>query len=271
MKIRICFVPAIMALLFSMLVSFSSQAYARHWQWIESNDYYGYFVDTESIKPNVDGAGQFNSANLWLKVQYSEQGLRNDWENKLEPWMNVSELLKGSTMINMDIDFFSGEISVYSRDFVDQEGNVRFHSKYFKTNVDRHVFYAPVFAYVEDYLTGDGCYNHLKNGGIIPITGSKDLGLYYMAWRTRYSKKINDLIVPEYVFRKFPTGTSEIVYYLTPDFKGQAMQSAWAEFKPEGGAWHKDDKYSEPKSIVPGSVGEVAFMKLKDYIDNSTY
>lgn len=152
-----------------LLLQFSSVSLAlqHQWQWIESNDNYGFFLDTQTIRPHYMDGNNADYADVWMMVKYSYAGAKKTLDSYGNTYVKPEKLQDGYGMYRLRLYFWSGNVQ---RNFVGlymKDGTLLVqYTKAAEKNVDTHHFYQPVMYYTIDYLTGNheyAIYNHGKN------------------------------------------------------------------------------------------------------------
>ena len=80
-----------------LLLQFSnvSQALQHQWQWIESNDYYGFFLDTQTISPHYVYGDNADYTDVWMMVKYSYEGAKDELDSYDNTYVKPEKLQDG--------------------------------------------------------------------------------------------------------------------------------------------------------------------------------
>nr|DAQ51957.1 MAG TPA: Surface-adhesin protein E [Caudoviricetes sp.] len=119
-------------LMFIISLLFSATTYAAHWQWIDSDDKYGIFFDTDTIcyrsiprYPIKDASMNFTAVKVWLKVIYTQEGANDIAQaNKNDQFYNLDHSLHLENFYFTDNTHQTFEIIYY-----DHNGDVLYRNK----------------------------------------------------------------------------------------------------------------------------------------------
>lgn len=117
---------------FAVLFCSSSISYASNWQWINSDDKYGIFFDTDTIcyrsiprYPIKDASMNFTAVKVWLKVIYTQEGANDIAQaNKNDQFYNLDHSLHLENFYFTDNTHQTFEIIYY-----DRNGDVLYRNK----------------------------------------------------------------------------------------------------------------------------------------------
>lgn len=149
---------------FLLIVINCSVVFAEsNWEWIESNDYYGKFIDSNSIEIHREPiSNRLDYIYVWAKIVYSYEGARrhcNSYNLKLSPDNLSYSLMK--LKLNPRYSQVIRERIV----FYDKNNEVLYENRNDNNSFDvyYHKFYAPYLYYTVDKITDNHEYLRYKS------------------------------------------------------------------------------------------------------------
>lgn len=148
---RLLFFISIIVLFLTPVTCFAAN---HNWQWVSSNDKYGYFLDTNTIRLQKNGYGRAIKASVWMKVKYTYQGAISEIDY-FNANISPSTLQDGESINELNIDLIHGEIDVNRVALYDKNGNILYtNNKTTQTDVIHAGFFSPIYNYLISYISG---------------------------------------------------------------------------------------------------------------------
>ena len=85
-----------------------------NWVWVYSNAKYGFNLNTDYITTHKNENGKVDSADIWMRINYTYEGAKADLEHFDVSSVNASDLQNGCTIYRLHIEFISGKITPMS-------------------------------------------------------------------------------------------------------------------------------------------------------------
>lgn len=253
-----------------LLLQFSSvsQALQHQWQWIESNDNFGFFLDTQTINPHYVEGDNADYADVWMMVKYSYEGARKELDGYDNIYMKPETLQDGYAMYRLRLYFWSGDVQRTFTGFYRKDGTLlKQYTDIYNTNAEQQSFYRPIMYYTIDHLTGNheyAIYNHGKSyyshsvkGGhngtdrfFVPKNSIKSDGADIYFKYEEYDYNSNDEVQKTEICQmKYNTINNSFTYLSTDTYHD------------DSGLWSHSDFSVIPESkrkmsLVPDSFGE---------------
>lgn len=262
-----------------LLLQFSnvSQALQHQWQWIESNDYYGFFLDTQTISPHYVYGDNADYADVWMMVKYSYEGAKDELDSYDNTYVKPEKLQDGYGIYRLRLYFWTGDVQ---RDFAGlymKDGTLLAqYTDVDETNVERERFYRPIMYYTIDYLTGNHeytIYNHNKSNykidGKKSITGIRK---YYVSKNSM--KSDGDDIYFKYTIYQYNNNDEiqkkeicQVKYNMISNSMTYLSQDTDEDYS---GSWKHDDFSAVPEAkrttqLIPDSIGEGLVNDVKKF------
>lgn len=253
-----------------LLLQFSSvsQALQHQWQWIESNDNFGFFLDTQTINPHYVEGDNADYADVWMMVKYSYEGARKELARYNNTYIKPEILQDGYAMYRLRLYFWSGLVQRNFTGFYKNDGTLLTqYTKTYESDVEKYAFYRPIMFYTIDYLTGNheyAIYNHGKS--YYAISNDKNVNgmkKYYISRNSiksdgadiyfkcqKYDYNSNDEVQKKEICQlKYNTINNSFTYLSTD------------AYDDDSGLWTHSDFSVIPESkrkmsLVPDSFGE---------------
>lgn len=150
-------------LLFFLLTISTCYAASHNWVWIDSNNKFGYFLDTSTIMTQKNNLGKIISADIWMKVKYSYEGAKQDIDD-YDLNCTPEELQNGYSLYKLKLDFFNDEIT--RENVIVYDGNserIYLDTDISKFPVAQWSFYWNIYTYTMSYLTGNDAFKIKKS------------------------------------------------------------------------------------------------------------
>jgi hypothetical protein len=267
-------------LAFVLMVQSIVYAVPHNWQWIESDDEFGYFVDMANITKTTNFNGKVREAELWLKMKYTAKSAKDVLEDFDHSYINADLLADdGAGIFKIKLDFLRGSVHVLSSSFLDKSGNVLVtDTDAFYQYVDVQSFYRPVFTYVENHLAGTNSYSIYKDKKARPcvnaknVDGNKEYTVVNL-WRAHYlNNDESKSVVPVSVYT-YDANMENVRTYCTDwcyDFKNNTYNITAVIQRNSNDEWAYYDladngEVSKPTAIVPDTIGEAIKKQLMSF------
>lgn len=268
-------------LIITFMLIIQSVAYAvpHNWQWIESDDEFGYFIDTANINKITNSNGRVRYAELWLKMKYTPKSapeVLQDWGHE---YVNANLLANdGSGIFKIKLDFLRGSVHVLSSTFLDKNGNIlASDNDDFFQYVDVQSFYQPVFTYVANYIANTNDYAIFKNKKSIFVgkrsDGNNQKYSWIKLWRAHYyNNDENKIIVPTIIntYNSNKECTESFCGYTCYDLAQNISFDLGLLYKDKDENWTyygfiENGDTITSTAIIPDTTGETIIKQLKAF------
>lgn len=262
-----------------LLLQFSnvSQALQHQWQWIESNDNYGFFLDTQTISPHYVYGNNADYADVWMMVKYSYKGAKTELDSYDNTYVKPEKLQDGYGIYRLRLYFWTGDVQRNFTGFYMKDGTLLTqYMKVYETNVEKQDFYQPIMYYTIEHLTENheyAVYNHGKSYhihyGTKRITG---MNKFYIS--TNSIKSDGDDIYFTYTIYHYnsndeiqKTEICKLKYNMISNSMTYLSQDTDEDYS---GSWKHDDFSAVPEAkrttqLIPDSIGEGLVNDVKKF------
>lgn len=139
----------------------------RKWQWIRSDENYGYFIDVEdAYNHKVDG-NEVDYSDVWVKVAYTYNGAQDEINYFGLNTINANTLKDGYGLYKLRLHYLSGEVDYLHLSFYDKNGNLLKTVKQDKTTIYGERFLEPILLFMSSKITGGKEFSLVTSGKAI--------------------------------------------------------------------------------------------------------
>lgn len=264
--------------LFIFSVSFNcSFSMERNWQWVESDDEIGYFIDVDNAY-NHKSIGQLvDYSDVWVKCAYTMAGAESEIDMYGLDNIDSNVLKEGYGLHKLRLKYLTGEIQYLYTGFYDHNGNLLANctDQESDTNIYRSSYLDSIMYFMSSKITKRNEFSIYQNSNI-----SKS---YYQSMKNEYDG-VTRFYVPIYSIKNFGDKyefvfnrvdydkdkkiTSDNVYYIR--YEGDEYYYI-IKAEVQRGYKHYMIDLDEPEKneIVPSSYLENAIAFVKDFCEDN--
>lgn len=137
----------------------------RNWQWIRSDDNFGYFIDVDNAYNHKTIENEIDYSDVWVKVAYTYSGAQNEIDFYDIKHVSADKLSAGYGLYKLRLHYLSGDVEYLYLGFYDNNSNLLATAKPNKTTIYCDGFLEPILLYMSAKITGGKEFSSIAASG----------------------------------------------------------------------------------------------------------